>query len=487
MPLESATKISELNDTNPVGASDAPSALDDHIRLIKTVLKADAASLAAGAGTYVATVGGTADAITLTPTTAITAYAAGQTYSWIASGANTTAVTINVSGLGAKAARKNGTTALAANDIPSGALMRATYDGTNFQVAIVADRAVLGVTAGTAIQVDQAVTATTRSATTTLGTSLNHTLSDTSTTITAFNGVAGVTYSCRALGAGSITHHATNLIITQTGASIAATAAGDTFDVYMITSTTSRIINYVRASGSPLGPALSLKSATTSVDVSAATAPSTGQALVATSSTAATWQTLSTSPDGAFRSVQTFTASGTYTPTANMVRCKVTVVGGGGGGGTAAGSDVRGSGGGGGGTAIGFFTAAQIGASQAVTVGAAVSAQTAGATASLGSLISATGGGAGVGGLTTALGGAGGSGTGGSLNIVGSPGFISGGQSGSGGNSSFGGGGTGQISALAGGAGQNYGGGGGGGWRAASGTQVGGAGAAGVIMIEEFF
>lgn len=106
----------------------------------------------------------------------------------------------------------------------------------------------LGVTAGTAVQVDQAVTATTRAATTTLGTSLNHTLSDTSTTITAFNGVAGVTYSCRALGAGSITHHATNLIITQGSAGL-TTAAGMTFDVEMITSTTSRVKNVMKADG----------------------------------------------------------------------------------------------------------------------------------------------------------------------------------------------------------------------------------------------
>lgn len=42
-----------------------------------------------------------------------------------------------------------------------------------------------------------------------------------------------------------------------------------------------------------------LKSATTTVDVESATAPTTGQALVATSGTAATWQTLSTSPTGA--------------------------------------------------------------------------------------------------------------------------------------------------------------------------------------------
>jgi len=109
----------------------------------------------------------------------------------------------------------------------------------------------VGVAIGNVQQVDQAVTATTRSATTTLGTSLNHTLSDTSTTITAFNGVAGVIYHCRVLGAGSITHHATNLIITQTGASI-TTVADDTFDVEMITTTTCRIKNYQRASGASL-------------------------------------------------------------------------------------------------------------------------------------------------------------------------------------------------------------------------------------------
>jgi hypothetical protein len=42
------------------------------------------------------------------------------------------------------------------------------------------------------------------------------------------------------------------LIITQTGASIAATATGDTFDVEMITSTTCRIKNYQLASGRAL-------------------------------------------------------------------------------------------------------------------------------------------------------------------------------------------------------------------------------------------
>ena len=52
---------------------------------------------------YVATVGGTADVITLTPSPAVPAHAAGLKFRFIASGANTTNVTVNPSGVGAKA------------------------------------------------------------------------------------------------------------------------------------------------------------------------------------------------------------------------------------------------------------------------------------------------------------------------------------------------------------------------------------------------
>ena len=103
--------------------------------LAAATARTDAASLANiqdGTGVYAATVAGTADAITIAPSPAITAYAAGQTFRFIASGANTGAVTIAVSGLAAKAITKNGTTALVAGDIPSGAMLMITYDGTRF-------------------------------------------------------------------------------------------------------------------------------------------------------------------------------------------------------------------------------------------------------------------------------------------------------------------------------------------------------------------
>lgn len=99
--------------------------------------RTDATNLAAiqdGKGVYAATVGGTADVITLTLSPAITAYAAGQRFSFISSGANTTNVTVNINSVGAKAITKNGTTALVANDILGSMITVIEYDGTQFQL-----------------------------------------------------------------------------------------------------------------------------------------------------------------------------------------------------------------------------------------------------------------------------------------------------------------------------------------------------------------
>jgi hypothetical protein len=68
----------------------------------------------------------------LTPSPAITAYAAGQQFRFIAGSSNTGAVTVNVSGLGAKSITKNGTAALTVGDIIAGMIVTVTYDGTRF-------------------------------------------------------------------------------------------------------------------------------------------------------------------------------------------------------------------------------------------------------------------------------------------------------------------------------------------------------------------
>ena len=105
-----------------------------------------------------------------------------------------------------------------------------------------------GLAAGNVLQADQTEASTATATTLALGTATTRHLLTGTTTVTGFTGTAGVMYTCRADGAFLLTHHATNLIITQTGASI-TTAAGDTFDVLMITGNTARVVNYIRASG----------------------------------------------------------------------------------------------------------------------------------------------------------------------------------------------------------------------------------------------
>lgn len=112
------------------------------------------------AGQYIATVGGTADVITLTPSPAITAYAAGQRFQFIASGTNTGAVTVNVSGVGAKAIsnRDAAFTALAAGNIVGTVLQDIEYDGTRFQLVSPAAGGIADNSVSTAKIVDDAVT-----------------------------------------------------------------------------------------------------------------------------------------------------------------------------------------------------------------------------------------------------------------------------------------------------------------------------------------
>lgn len=78
------------------------------------------------------TSGGSANAYTLTPNGTYSAYAAGQSFVFKASFANTGAATLNVSALGAKSIVLPNGAALASGDIPSGSLVAVGYDGTNF-------------------------------------------------------------------------------------------------------------------------------------------------------------------------------------------------------------------------------------------------------------------------------------------------------------------------------------------------------------------
>jgi hypothetical protein len=87
------------------------------------------------AGAYANTLAdtGAADAYVITPSPAITAYAAGQRFSFIAANASTGASTVNVSGLGTKAVEYQ-SVALTGAEIKATSTIVIEYDGTAFQM-----------------------------------------------------------------------------------------------------------------------------------------------------------------------------------------------------------------------------------------------------------------------------------------------------------------------------------------------------------------
>ena len=79
------------------------------------------------------TVAGT-DTITGTVSPSLTAYTAGQIFSFVVGATNTGAVTLNIDGLGAKAVTRTGAIALVAGAMVTGQVALVEYDGTRFQL-----------------------------------------------------------------------------------------------------------------------------------------------------------------------------------------------------------------------------------------------------------------------------------------------------------------------------------------------------------------
>lgn len=77
---------------------------------------------------------GSANAVAIAPSPAITAYAAYQEFTFKAAASNTGATTINVNSLGTKNIYKNGTSALTGGEIVTGGIYTVVYDGTQFQL-----------------------------------------------------------------------------------------------------------------------------------------------------------------------------------------------------------------------------------------------------------------------------------------------------------------------------------------------------------------
>jgi hypothetical protein len=236
----------------------------------------------------------------------------------------------------------------------------------------------------------------------------------------------------------------------------------------------------------------------------------TGQVLVSNGSANPSFQTISSLGFTSIN-IQTFTASGTYTPTAGMSYCIIEAQGAGGGGGSCASNSANtislGSGGGSGEYRRGFYNASSIGTSQSITVGAAGAAGTSGGNGGIGgdtlvgNLITCKGGNGGTGGPSRnsdalILGGNGGNGgSGGDFSIPGCKGlytFYFGtsiqplGCSGQGGTSMFGIGGGAVEGNAVGNPGHTGGGGGGASGSQGGGGTGGGAGGAGIVVITEY-
>lgn len=207
---------------------------------------------------------------------------------------------------------------------------------------------------------------------------------------------------------------------------------------------------------------------------------------------------LMTATPGRLLNVRTLTSSAIYTPTAGTKAIKVTLTGGGGGGGGCQASSTSatfsGAGGGAGGTVIAWITSPA--SSYSVTIGAGgaggvgANAGSAGGNSVFGTLTAGGGGGGQKTSVTSTPGGLSGTATGGLINIRGGDG--SDGQSGTyfvtgnGGSSFWGGGG--RAGAAGGTVAKAAGSGGGGAYDVAvSGTSyTGGAGAAGILVVEEY-
>lgn len=220
------------------------------------------------------TVAGTGDAITVTLSSSITAYATGQMFRFIAGAANTTAVTLNVNGIGVKAIRKisGGTdVALVSGDILAGDTYTVIYRASAnaaaggwvmIGVASLASYLTTATAASTYLpltgktltdSLNYAATQTIASATTTdIGAATsNSVIVSGTTTITGLGTVAaGVVRDVLFSGALTLTHSGTALILP--GAANITTAANDNATFRSLGSGNWVCLNYKRANGAPI-------------------------------------------------------------------------------------------------------------------------------------------------------------------------------------------------------------------------------------------
>lgn len=188
------------------------------------------------------TVGGSANAVTLTLSPAPTAYATRMRVWWVVGSTNTAAATVNVNSIGAKNIYKKtaaGVVALVGGEMIANQIVTATYDGTQFVLESTPENT-KGADIASAATVD-------------LGAATGSYVSISGSTgpITSFGTIAaGVTRFVTFASTPTITHNATSLILPG-GADITA-AAGDSLAAVSLGSGNWRVLFYSKASGLPV-------------------------------------------------------------------------------------------------------------------------------------------------------------------------------------------------------------------------------------------
>jgi len=141
--------ISSDGQTTPTG--NLPMGGYNHTNVADATVRASYASAGQvqdSAFTFLTSPSGT-NTMTAAASLGMSAYVTGQRFFFVSPSTNTSACTLNINAIGAKAITKQGTTALVAGDIVSGAVIQVVYDGTEFQLVSPAGSAVNSFSAGT--------------------------------------------------------------------------------------------------------------------------------------------------------------------------------------------------------------------------------------------------------------------------------------------------------------------------------------------------
>jgi len=133
--IATALTGSIAKDGQTAATADLPMGGNKHTGVGDTTARTDyakASQVQDGTFTFLTSPSG-ADDVTATGPLSLAAYAAGQEFRFIAAGANTGAMTLNINSIGAKSITKHGTEAMEADEVASGAVVVVVYDGTQFQ------------------------------------------------------------------------------------------------------------------------------------------------------------------------------------------------------------------------------------------------------------------------------------------------------------------------------------------------------------------